>query len=214
MTRCSLPGPKATRIDDIRTLTRHPVSAAFPDLDAATFAAMVEDMRDTGYDRDNPILVLNDQVVAGWHRYLAAIQARVEPTYKDLPDDTDPATLAQTVTRSELNRRHLRPGERARLIVETKIAAGLHPRPKGRVPLGEEDRYFDVDEAAGEAGVAGRTIRRELARRDGREPQIGQPADLARLTRAELVERIRELERQVTELTGSAPKDPSPASWK
>ncbi len=186
----------------MRDLTRHPVSAEFPDLDDATFTAMVEDMRENGYDADNPILVLNDEVVAGWHRYMAAREAGVEPSYKDLPADTDPNALSQTVIRSELNRRHLRPGERARLIVATKIASGLQPRPRGRVPLGEEDRYFDVDEAAREADVGSRTIRRELARRDGREPEIGQPAPLAHMTRADLIARIRELEEQVAELTG------------
>ena len=186
----------------MRTLTRHAVSAAFPDLDEPTFAAMVEDMQENGYDRDNPILVLNGEVVAGWHRYMAARKAGVEPTYKDLPADTDAYALAQTVTRSELNRRHLRPGERARLIVETKIAAGLKPRPQGRVPAGAETRYFDVDQAADEAGVNARTIRRELARRDGREPQPGQLSGLEGMTRSELIERIRELEKQVAELTG------------
>ena len=186
----------------MRALTRHPVSATFPDLDDATFSSMVEDMKENGYDRDNPILVLNGQVVAGWHRYIAAEAAGVEPSYKDLPSDTDPNDLAQTVVRSELNRRHLRPGERARLIVETKIAAGLQPRPPGSVPLGEEDRYFDVDEAANEAGVGARTIKRELARRDGREPSMGQVAQLAHMTRADLIVHIRELEERIVELTG------------
>lgn len=72
------------------------------------------------------------------------------------------------------------------------------------MPLGDEGNFFDVDEVASEAGVGARTIRRELARRDGRQPETGQAAELAHMIRADLIARIRELEERVAELTGQA----------
>ena len=55
---------------------RHPISAAWPDIDEQTFAALREDIRANGV-RD-PLVLLDGKIMDGWHRYLVCQEFGIE----------------------------------------------------------------------------------------------------------------------------------------
>lgn len=92
-------------------MKQHKLSAAFPAMTPAEFAALVEDIRANG--QRNPIIVFEGCVLDGWHRLRACIEADREPAFADYPGQ-DPAGY---VLSTNLHRRHLSASQRAGAIV-------------------------------------------------------------------------------------------------
>lgn len=111
-------------------LKQHPLSAAFPAMSADDFAALVVDIKANG--QREPVMVYEDMVLDGWHRYRACAQLGIKPqqfTFGGL----DPVGF---VLSHNLHRRHLTPSQRAAAVV---ACSDWVPATVGR-PRGEKAR--------------------------------------------------------------------------
>ena len=58
---------------------RHPESDIFPRMSAEEYQALVQSMKDHGFDPAFPIVLFDNAIIDGWHRYQAANEAGVKP---------------------------------------------------------------------------------------------------------------------------------------
>ena len=93
------------------TFKQHPLSAAFPSMSSDDFAALVEDVRANG--QREPVIVLDDMVLDGWHRYSACLQLDIKPAHFTFAG-ADPVAF---VLSQNLHRRHLSASQRAAAVV-------------------------------------------------------------------------------------------------
>lgn len=139
-------------------IKRHPLSAAFPDMTPDEYQDLKDSIEQIGIQ--NPIVIHDDMVIDGWHRYRAAvdlgIKADDQPTVW-LGDDVDPKhyVLAQN-----LSRRNLDASQRAAAVsaVYGWIRLGDNQHKK-RVGL-EVQPSKSESELAEIAGVSTKTIQR------------------------------------------------------
>ncbi len=83
-------------------LTRHPLSALWGNIPEAEFAEMVEEFRRS--PTRQMIILCEDKILDGWHRYKMCQEAGIEPFFNPLPEGQDPVTFV--ITRNA-HRRHL-----------------------------------------------------------------------------------------------------------
>lgn len=95
-----------------REFNRHHLSSLCGDMDAESFNALVQDIRDQG--QLEPIDVVADEVLDGWHRYRACRILEIEPKTRDLPEESD---LAAHVLGKNAHRRHLTAEQRAAVVM-------------------------------------------------------------------------------------------------
>ncbi len=125
-------------------------------MDAESFKALVNDIREQG--QLEPIDVVGDEIVDGWHRYRACQLLEREPKTRALPDGLE---LVEYVLGKNAHRRHMTAEQRAAVVmlaVEWMPAHRPASRGKGDIvsPLSNET-------AAARAGVSTRTIQRVKA---------------------------------------------------
>ena len=139
-----------------RDFTRHPLSALCGDMDSESFNALVLDIREQG--QLEPIDLVGDEIVDGWHRYRACQLLELEPKTRVLSDGLD---LVAYVLGKNAHRRHMTGEQRAAIVL---LAADWMPdhRPAAK---GEEDTVslLSNDAAATLAGVSKRTVQRVKA---------------------------------------------------
>lgn len=110
-------------------LQRHPLSAAFGDMPKDEFDELVADIKKNGLI--SPVVYITDaagtkQVLDGWHRYRACLEAGVEPRLEPFPFVVEPAdeqsgrkmTPAEFVVAQNAHRRHLTREQRRQVVVE------------------------------------------------------------------------------------------------
>lgn len=109
-------------------LTQHPLSAAFPSMSEADFLALKDDIDDKG--QREPIIIFEDMVLDGWHRYRACTEIGLTPTKFNFPEGEDPVAF---VLSHNLHRRHLTGSQRAAAVV---ACANWAPsgKPANRTP--------------------------------------------------------------------------------
>ena len=103
---------------------RHHLSSPFGEATPHDFEELVLSMRERGYDNAHPITLYEGQILAGWHRYLAAEKARVEPTTRDFEGSLEEARFF--VYSENLPRRHMNPRQKATALL--LMNAWLPPR--------------------------------------------------------------------------------------
>ena len=111
-------------------LTQHPLGALVPPMTDAEFRELIASVRQHGV-QDPCLLLLDGQVLDGWHRYRAAREADARVLTEDYGGD-DPLGV---VMRANAVRRHLTPRERADLFVAARQAleaAGARRRDANR----------------------------------------------------------------------------------
>lgn len=81
---------------------QHPLSAAFPPMSEEEFQELKDSIENIGVQ--TPIVIFEDKVIDGWHRYTAANDVGMPCPESDLPDDVDPRDF---VLASNKSRRHL-----------------------------------------------------------------------------------------------------------
>lgn len=179
-------------------MNQHPLSAAFPAIDAADFAALVRDIETNGLR--NPITTLDGMVLDGWHRYSACIEAGVEPVLVELPATTDPRVFVLSLN---LSRRHLTASQRA-----AAVAAVAKWHPPHRQKQSEPGSPFQtIDELAAMANVSGRTVQHA---RVAQEAGLGDAVREGKISakRASQVAKLPEAERAAAI---EAKPEPNPA---
>ena len=108
-------------------MKRHPLSAAFPDMDPTDFASLVADIEKNGLREHG--WVFEGMILDGWHRYRACEESGVRFRWEQY-DGTDPIGFVRS---RNLERRHLTPSQRAAAIVACH-AWRPEGRPKNSVP--------------------------------------------------------------------------------
>lgn len=85
---------------EILMLERHPLSAAFPDLSDEEFTALKDSIERNG-QRDK-ILLFEDQILDGWHRYQACLQLGKAPVFGVFTGDAFQCVIDKNIHRRQL----------------------------------------------------------------------------------------------------------------
>ncbi|MDE2764438.1 MAG: ParB/RepB/Spo0J family partition protein [Gemmatimonadota bacterium] len=139
-----------------RRFTRHPLSSLCGDMDAESFNALVNDIREQG--QLEPIDLVGDKIVDGWHRYRACEILELEPKTRTLAEGLE---LVEYVLGKNAHRRHMTAEQRAAVVL---LAAEWMPshRPAA-TGKGDTVSPLSNEAAAVQAGVSKRTIQRVKA---------------------------------------------------
>ena len=160
--------PDIFYIEEGTVLEQHPLSACWPPIDPETFRDIVESVRRTGVR--TPIVIDEDKILDGWHRYNAAAIVGVDCPAIHYEGD-DPAGM---VIEANQLRRHLSPRERAEAVLACrKWQPSGRPKTTAEPPPAQRPRTND--EIAREAGVSSSTVSR--ARNPQRRTAIQQQPD-------------------------------------
>lgn len=111
-------------------LTQHPLGRLLRPYSASEYDELLASVRVHGL-QDPRVLLFEGQVLDGWHRYRAAVEAG-QPSVTETYDGDDPVGV---VMRANAVRRHLTPTERAAAFVAARAAleaAGASRRQDGR----------------------------------------------------------------------------------
>lgn len=111
-------------------LKAHPLCALFPKLAGDELKDLIAGMQQSGFNTDEPIVLLNGDVLDGQNRLFAALEAGVEPLFRDFDPTHDGQSVVQFVINKNIHRRHLSPGTKAALA--TKIIPMLSDELKGK----------------------------------------------------------------------------------
>ena len=125
-------------------------------MDAESLKALVHDIREQG--QLEPIDLVGDEIVDGWHRYRACQLLELEPKTRALPEGLE---LVGYVLGKNAHRRHMTAEQRAAVVM---LAADWMPahRPAAK-DKGDTVSPLSNDAAAARAGVSKRTIQRVKA---------------------------------------------------
>ena len=128
--------------------TQHPLSAAFPAMQADEFQSLVDSIESIGVQ--NPITLLDGMVIDGWHRYKAATSLGMDCPTVEL-DDKDPRDFVLAQNKA---RRNLTASQRAAAVTSV-----YQWRPHGdQRSAVTADRVKTTKELAAIAGVGTRSI--------------------------------------------------------
>lgn len=114
-------------------LKRHKFNI-FPEAKPEDYARVRDDIRDNGFQLDNPIVIYEDAILDGWNRYTACKELNVEPSW-----DTFRGTASEAIAlvMRTNKRRNLSSGQWATIAVEAEDiikalaqTAGKAGRPK------------------------------------------------------------------------------------
>lgn len=144
------------------TYTQHPLSAAFPAMQADEFQALKDSIESIGVQ--NPITLLDGMVIDGWHRYSAAAELGMHCPTVNL-DDTDPKDFVMAQNKA---RRHI---TAAQLAMATAAVYQWKPHGDQRSAL-NADRAKTSSEMAGVAGVGVRTIEQAKSVQSHAAPEV------------------------------------------
>lgn len=129
------------------SLQQHPLSAAWPKMKEADFAALVEDIRLHG--QMDPGVIFEGQVLDGWHRYRACEIVGVEYRSSEF-DGEDPRAFVISKNR---HRRH-----ESAAVLAVCAAACTAWRPNGGDQTAPVQSGTTIKDAATAAGVSERTM--------------------------------------------------------
>jgi hypothetical protein len=148
------------------TFAQHPLSAAFPAMDADGFDALKDSIEDIGVQ--SPVVLFDGMVIDGWHRYRAAREIGASCPVIDLPCDVDPRAYVLAQNRA---RRHLTASQIALVVATVHGWAPAH-----RPVLGKSVPGTDLPKTASElaeiAGVGLSTIERAKAVLRSGSPEV------------------------------------------
>lgn len=131
------------------TYPQHPLSAAFPAMNAEDFQLLKDDIETEG--QREPVIILDGMVLDGWHRYRACIELGIKPTQFTFSDNDDPVAFVKS---HNLHRRHLTGSQRAAAVIacsewappnrlKNKQTPGVH-LPKTNAQLAAEAHVSPV----------------------------------------------------------------------
>ena len=130
--------------------TRHYLSEIWPNMEPAVFDELTESIRKNGLRQ--PILVVGNEIVDGWHRYQACRIMEVLPQFEEVDEGQD---LKSLVIDQNSHRRHLNENQIAAVLVLAEEWDG----GKGGRPSADSETKTRA-ELAEKAGVSKDTITR------------------------------------------------------
>lgn len=149
-------------------MNQHPLSAAFPGMMEADFAALVADVQEFG--QREPGVVLDGMVLDGWHRYRAAETLCIQFQCIEFTGD-DPVSFVKS---RNLHRRHLDESQRAAAVIacgQWASAGNPNLAHGARLPTNAElareaqvsERTISNAKAAHKAGLSGAVIAGDMS---------------------------------------------------
>ena len=161
--------------------TRHPASAAFRDHTTEEAEALRDSMKLHGCDSSLPIIAVGKRIIIGWHRYVTARELGLKPQV--VTKRLTAKQIHALVTKDELARRHMSPGDRADAVVELNLACGIKFAQKGdrstpgaETPGDASRRPMTKRSVAAQVGVSKKTAERAINRVKGIMPNGADPA--------------------------------------
>lgn len=149
-------------------LERHDLSAIWGDVGAKQLKEIAADIAQRGIQ--DPVTMRDGKVIDGWNRCRAAIKAGVDSVPTVEYDDAWGDPVDWVIGRNAM-RRHLSPGERARIVIQ------LRP-PTVSTPGRPTDGARTMGDVARDAGVSISTARR-AGRRAGRLANTSEESESA-----------------------------------
>jgi hypothetical protein len=139
--------------------TQHPLSAAFPAMNAEEYQALKDSIEVNGVL--NPITIFEDMVLDGWHRYTAANDLGMDCPSLEMDDSIDPIDFVKAQNE---NRRHLTASERTAAIVAIYkwVPTGTNQHSKRGDEPGSPPQKTNAELAA-LAGTTTRTVQQVKA---------------------------------------------------
>jgi hypothetical protein len=144
----------------------HPlVRDLFPPMDDAAFEAFVADIK--AHEQREPIVMFEDAILDGYHRYRACRRLGIEPTFTVYTGD-DPVSYVISIN---LRRRHLDESQRA--VVAAKLATLRQGARTDLSPIGEMSQA----QAADLLNVGKRSVERAREVLDHGSPELVQAVE-------------------------------------
>jgi len=150
-------------------LKPHPAAEIFPLMTGAHFDALVADIKQNG--QREPIIIYNDTILDGRHRYKACLQLGIDPVTTAWEPKGTPEAF---VISKNLHRRHLNESQRA--MIAKKLA---------RLELGDNQHAQicapSQDQAADLLKVSRRTVQHAAVVLDRAAPEMVQAVELGKI---------------------------------
>lgn len=148
--------------------TRHPLSAAFPDMTPEEWDGLCEDIKTNGLK--DAVIMYEGQVLDGWHRVQVCQTLGIEPRTREFPPDRDAGAY---VISKNIHRRSLTASQRAAAVLAVRdIRPAGNPEfqsffgepkkpenPSKNAGSGNCTTVVQLDDAASEAGVSISTMK-------------------------------------------------------
>lgn len=172
---------------------RHPLSAAWPDMQREEFEALVESIQMHGLRE--PIVLLDDQVLDGWHRYTACVEAGMAPAFIQFEGDDPVAYISDKHNRRSLNLTQ----RMVAIALMNKWAPSGAAGHKSKVEPGSTLTHADLAKQAGGSTKTAQQVKVAIARgakevvegmKDG-TLSAKRAAEIARLPAKEQVKAIK-----------------------
>ncbi len=155
----------------------------------ADFQSLAEDIALNGLKQ--PVVIFEDQVLDGWHRYTACLKAGMTPKVVHLEQDEDPVAFVLSMN---MNRRHLTASQRAAAVVKCADwrGVGSNQHEGGSAPSAEalaeqadvSERTIRHAKAAEEAGLGDAVLEGEVSAK--------RAAEVAKMPKRQQAKALRE----------------------
>jgi hypothetical protein len=133
-------------------LERHPLSAAFPDLNDEEFQALKESIKNNG--QREKIVTFEGKILDGWHRHKACIELGIDPKFGVFTGNAIDCVLDKN-----LLRRHLTPSQRAMALATCNAWRGIGSNQHDQLSY-QYDTSLSVRKLADKANVSKVTAQR------------------------------------------------------
>src|SRR5262249_55225607 len=110
---------------------QHPLRQTLPSMTDEEYAFVRADIERRGLQ--DPILLLDGQVLDGWHRYRICLELRIQPKFRAVGRGAD--ALAEVISRN-LARRQLSPGQRYGVLLRI---AERHPQVRASLGARQQE---------------------------------------------------------------------------
>lgn len=157
----------------------HPFADEFPLIEGGEFGALVVDIRRQGLRRPIVLTYDGNTLVDGRNRYRACLAANLDPVFEHLPERYTDQMIADYIISTNVERRHLNPGQRAviALAYERRYAPQAKERQReagqARSKFPEPAKRTELPADLPEAGSSEPPARRERESRERAAAAVG-----------------------------------------
>jgi len=118
----------------------------FPAAKAEDYNRLRDDIRDNGYDSNQPIIIYEGEVLDGWNRWTACLELKINPLTRQF--DGDESEAIGLVMRTN-KRRNLNSGQWATIAVEAEdITKAISEQSDKRMKAGKSNPSQKIDQGS------------------------------------------------------------------